>query len=120
MPKVRAAINALARANYGSLGPLVIKQLVNILKDPTHIEHGKTLRHVAGALWPAETRSTQQINVTHRDGDLAEREQLARRLAEELGIDPVKFLGCNRSARRPKKQIEATAVETKPEEDSNG
>ena len=95
--------------------PLAISQTRAILANPENPEHGKTLRTVLSVLVPQEHKQT--ISVHHHDGDLAEREELARRLAEELGIDPVKFLGCNRTPQRPMKQIEhAPAVdETAPD-----
>jgi hypothetical protein len=109
LPKVRAAINALAKVNYGSLGPTVVKQIVHVLKDPTHPEFGKTLRHVAGALWPPEAK--QQIDVHHTHTarlEYAQNEVLARRFALELGIPVERLLGLSRA-----KQIEGTATETK-------
>jgi phage terminase small subunit len=120
LPKVRLAINALAKINYGSLGPTVVKQIVQILKDSAHPEHGKMLRHVATALWPVETRSHQQIDIHHDvrvATEQAEMEELVTRFAAQYGIPVERLLGVSRGARRQPKQIEHAPVvdETTPD-----
>jgi phage terminase small subunit len=123
LPKVRAAINALAKINYGSLGPTVVKQIVQILKDSAHPEHGKMLRHVAAALWPVETRSTATIDIHHDirvATEQAEMEELVTRFAAQYGIPVEKLLGVSQGAPRKPKQIEHAPVDEIKQEDDHG
>lgn len=92
-PKVRAAVEEVARVELKSLAPLAIAAAKGILEDPEHPSHGRMVEAVLDRTgFIAETRHS--VHVEHRV-DTRELEALARRLAAESGVSPERLLGSN-------------------------
>lgn len=90
-PKVRAAIQEVARSTLHGIGPaLAVAGLINIAKKPDHKDYAKAVEMILNRTGFGEK---QQIEVVHRDltGDaLMERVRL---LAEKHGVDLGRLVG---------------------------
>jgi hypothetical protein len=110
-PRVRDAFYEHGRRDLARLGLRALKGLDKILDAGVeHKDFYKAVRMALGYCWPLE----QQINVTHEHRiSQEEGEELARRMAAELGVSIERLLGA--SSVPPVIEGQAAACDTRSE-----
>jgi phage terminase small subunit len=108
-PRIIAAIAEESRKMLRSGSPQAVNALMAMVADPEHKSHARAVEMVLARSDPPEFRQTMTVEHKHNNDDMIE---LAKRLAQELGVEESTLLGVN----RPMKLIEGRAVEVKDPE----
>jgi hypothetical protein len=111
-PSVVAAIAEESRKMLRVGSPEAVNALLNLVRDPEHKSHARAVEMLLARADPPVVH--QHMIVEHKRND-AKMIELARRFAQEMGVDEAKLLGVNRS----QQVIEADYVEVKDTEPAN-
>jgi phage terminase small subunit len=111
-PRIVAAIAEESRKMLRTGSPEAVNALLNMVRDPEHKSHARAVEMVLARSDPPVVHQTMTVEHRHSNDDMIE---LARRLAQELGVDETTLLGVNRSP----KLIETTYTEVKDAEPAN-
>lgn len=90
-PAILDALNETAGKTMKSLAPLAITKAKKILEDERHPYHGRMIETILDRSGHS-SKTEHKVTVEHTV-DLKELETLARRLAQENGIAPERFIG---------------------------
>jgi hypothetical protein len=109
-PRVMRAIEEETKRLVRALGPEAIRVIKEVLENREHKDRLKAARMVVEKIDPTFVQHAHDHTVEHTY-NVKQLEELARRLAGELGIPPEKFLGVNGGP----PLLEGEVVEAEPE-----
>jgi hypothetical protein len=90
--RIIAAIAEVTRNMIKAGSPEVTNALFNLIRDPTHKDHGRAIEMALGRSHPVETRSHHSVDVVHKVEDL-DREALEElRALRQIGTPREKLL----------------------------
>jgi hypothetical protein len=92
-PKVLAAVEECSRKFLRGLAPLAIDAARNILANPRHPYHGRMIETVLDRSGHS-AKTEHKVTVEHV-ADMRSLEELARRMAGQLGVDEARLIGGN-------------------------
>lgn len=90
-PKIQAAIKEYAHTRLGSMVPLALSAMEEILRDPGHKDRAKVIQMVTDRTGLHAT-TEHKVTVEHTDDRVEKLKRLAE-LAKAQGVDPRKLLG---------------------------